>query len=251
MMALTFDLLGEKIHGLILERLDNIRYLVPTLLAHRSLNVAFQKRKEGIALEIIQRQINPTFLRYAIANLHAIRFEHLRRDYRGVALLVRTLCFEPKLYSFGALIHGERTLCFEPKLYSFGPLIRVPINDLIRVGHIHELIEGFARHYAESTARHISRHIPPPISRETYSFDVSENEHTRFCCAFYRLELYFNLCRGDQVNGEGAAGSRSAAFFSHHAPWEVEQMFGAYHYMVRKYMSSGMFHRHYGLCNEE
>ena len=149
-----------------------MRFLLPSFLACRHLYSGFTEHP-GVAADIIERQVTPALVPYAVATLEASRLKPGSPASRTAArgLLERLYTQPSKL--------AERVRS-------------MPVPALIRMGHTHEVIESLVSEFASSAWRRLSH---DPGSRVSGDFSLSPTEYFRICRAFYRLELYFSLFR--------------------------------------------------------
>ncbi|KAI0547862.1 hypothetical protein F4679DRAFT_586148 [Xylaria curta] len=187
-----------------LKNINNISQLLPTLLAHRCFLDAFTSCP-GIAETIIQRQIHPQLLPLAIANIEASHKTYTHRDIDEVKRLYLDVLEKPRR--------------FTDRIDTSNLTNPIPTSDLIQMGRIHGAIGDIVSSFMRDAMRLIiERMMPDKI------FQQSESEWLRFHRAFYRLELFFKLCRGDYALDRLFLGSRSCFFLLLHPPWELGQM---------------------------
>ncbi|KAI0799455.1 hypothetical protein GGR55DRAFT_482218 [Xylaria sp. FL0064] len=109
------------------------------------------------------------------------------------------------------------------------------MKGLIWIAFFHDLIEGFVDRYVNEAITEMAR-----FGSEPHEWKLSDAEHVRFFSAFYRLELFFQLCAGDGDCSVNFQSSRACQVLRQHPPWERQQMRGVYHYLLKI---------HYGLRN--
>jgi hypothetical protein len=78
----------------------------------------------------------------------------------------------------------------------------------------HDAIHALATDFAASAWTRISSSPSAPKSMA-----LSPTEYFRFCCAFYRVELFCTLFRSGAFEDD-----MNPWFFSRHAPWGNEQL---------------------------
>lgn len=180
----------------ILRELNDVRFLLPSLLSCRHVYSCF-KENPGVAAEILQRQIPPAIIPYSVAVLEASRLSP--RDETLVHELLETLYTQPSKFT-------ER-------------LRTMPVPLLTRMGHIHRVIHDLATDFASSAWTLLSK---DQGSKVAGSLILSLSESHRFCRAFYWVELYFCLfrCR----NSSAHVPFHEHRFFSNQPPWEKEQL---------------------------
>ncbi|KAJ2974228.1 hypothetical protein NUW58_g8726 [Xylaria curta] len=176
--------------------------LVHVLMVGRRFMKVFDS-KPGIAEKVIQNQIHPLLLPLAVANMEASRKEYTHQDLDEVKKLYLDVLYNPS--------HFTDRLKGRPNWEH-----RFPIKDLIRMGRVYTLIKRLTRKFSSAAWSHLSPSGEPA--------KLSEAEEVRFYRAFYRLELFSKLCRGDSVIGDSFLHTRSCFFLLMHAPWERGQM---------------------------
>ncbi|EPE32081.1 hypothetical protein GLAREA_12163 [Glarea lozoyensis ATCC 20868] len=183
----------------ILRNLDNVRDLLPCLLTCQHVHTTF-KEYPMLKEDIFRRQVIPTLLPYSIA---LVKASHLPVPHTSSSIqaLLATLYDEP-----GQLVTLLNTM---------------PLSDFSQMGHIHDVIESLAISFANDSWA-LQRHDDPSLPDDLV---LSEKEHFRFCRAFYRAQLFFNLFPGTEDEPYDTAESRDVVWFlSMHAPWENEQL---------------------------
>ncbi|KAI1739117.1 hypothetical protein F4680DRAFT_449223 [Xylaria scruposa] len=209
-MTLSIIQMPRNILVEILKNINNISQLLPTLLAHRCFLDAFTSCP-GIAETIIRRQIHPQLLPLAIANIEASHKTYTHRDIDEVKRLYLDVFEKP-----------ER---FTDRIDASNLTNPMPTSDLIQMGRIYGAIGDIVARFIRDAVKLITRMGPGRIFRQ------SESESLRFYRAFYRLELFFNLCRGDDALDRLFLRSRSCFFLLLHPPWELGQMLCVYTYL--------------------
>lgn len=201
----------------VLRDLGNIRFLLPSLLACRHLYSSFAEHP-GVAADIIERQVTPDLVPYAVTTSEASR---LRPGSKAAAReLLETLYMQPS-----KLADRVRSM---------------PIPALTRMGHTNEVIQSLAVQFASGAWRRLSH---DPGSRVSGDLSLSSTEYFRFCRAFYRIELYFSLFRKNTPSDDDAVLDENDKewFLSKHPPWENEQL-GCAHDFLELGLSEGQFH---------
>ncbi|KAI1752127.1 hypothetical protein F4782DRAFT_502084 [Xylaria castorea] len=139
---------------------------------------------------------------------------------------------------------------FTDRLEVPNPTNPIPTSDLIQMGRIHDVIGRIKTMYILEAWRGIERARPGDRTLQ-----VSETESLRFYRAFYRLDLFFKLCRGDGAPGPLFLRSRSCFFLLLHPPWELGQMACAYRHLERCFVMragvKGLQPHEIGLSNED
>jgi hypothetical protein len=211
-MPLITSLPCEVIAG-VLRNLDNVSYLLPSILTCRHFYSSF-KENPGLELDILRRQVTPALLPYSIAVMEASQLPRPRTA-ASIQSLLDTLYNEPAL-----LVSRAR---------------KMPLDTVLKMGRTHDIIESLAVGFA-SDAWTLLGQKEPGLSG---SLVLSSTEFFRFCRAFYRVELYFSLFRGDQdqMNGDFEDG-QTQWFFSKHPPWVNEQL-ACVHDFLEKKVSEG------------
>ncbi|KAI0436387.1 hypothetical protein F4803DRAFT_542416, partial [Xylaria telfairii] len=205
-------------HMIILQNFPNIRSLVDALNANISLRHAFDSCP-GIAEIAIRRQIDPKLLPLAIANIEASHKTYTHSDIQEVKNLYLDVFENPRRFTDRLQISNNTN--------------PIPMNDLIRMGEIHDNIGRVMRRYMEHAWEVI---LKKKNRTDRGPFEMSSTEELRAYRAFYRLELFFKLCRGDRRPGPKFLHSRSCFFLLLHPPWELGQMACAYRCLERHYM---------------
>jgi hypothetical protein len=184
-----------EIVGAILKSLDHLRFLPPALLACRHFYASF-KETHGVEASILQHEIPPDLLPFAVAVAEASRL-----PLPLVASSVIPLVDEP--YSQPAQLTAR--------------VPTLPASLVQKISRIHDVIHAFATDFANSAWHR--------ISPETSVIDLSPSEYFRFCHAFYRIELIYTLQR------HTPPVETYHWFFFKHASWENEQLGCAYEYL--------------------
>ncbi|KAI0452824.1 hypothetical protein F5B21DRAFT_319451 [Xylaria acuta] len=218
-MAPSILQLPDTILVNILKRVDTVHCLSRALLAHKCFSNA-NASCPGIAETIIQRRIHPQLLPLAIANIEASHKTYTRRDLDAVKDLYMGVFENPRR--------------FTDRLKAPNSTNPIPISDLIQIERIDDVIGRIATEYTSEAWRGIMR-----VRRENKPLTVSETERLRFYRAFYRLKLFFKLCRGDGASDLGFLRSRSFFLLLLHPPWELGQMACVYRRVQRCFVECG------------
>ncbi|KAI0186324.1 hypothetical protein EV127DRAFT_174066 [Xylaria flabelliformis] len=220
-MTLSIIQLPRTILVIILKSLRNISQLLPTILAHRCFLDAFTSCP-GIAETIIQQQIHPQLQPLAIAHIEASHKTYTRRDTDEVKRLYSDVFEKP-----------ER---FTDRINTSNLTNPLPTRDLIQMGRIYDVIADNIGVGLVQCAMELIIH-----SRPGKIFEQSESEWLRCFRAFYRLELFFKLCRGDGRPGPSFLRSRSCFFLLLHPPWELGQMACVHRFIGWTFSMMGKF----------
>lgn len=183
----------------ILRELDNLSSLLSSLLSCRYVYESF-KESPGLIAEIVERQITPALAPYAVATEEAERL----KPHTGTAIcrMVKTL--------------HERPSDLANRL----PTMAIPT--LVALGRKHDLIHGLVAEFSGAAWARLTNDDKFTASGR---LSLSPAEYTRFCRAFYRFELFFNLFRRPySASLENLHENTSEWFFSKHTPWENEQI---------------------------
>ncbi|KAH6856899.1 hypothetical protein B0I37DRAFT_86259 [Chaetomium sp. MPI-CAGE-AT-0009] len=187
--------LSCEVMAAILRNLDNLRSLAPALLTSRHFHTSFH----GIQPTILHNQITPTLLPFSVALLDASGWPRPHTD-SSVQRLLDTLYNEPTQLS--------------------ARVSSIPVGNLWQMARTHELIRKFSATFAKEAWGHLS-----PGNRDDDSIALSPAEDSRFCRAFYRLELFFQLFRSKTGSvDEDLEEKAKSLFLSRHPPWENEQI---------------------------
>lgn len=190
----------------VLRKLGNIRFLPTALVTCRHFyNSAIEH--PGIAQDIIRGQITPALLPYSVALLESSRL--------------------PKPLTSSSINEMLDTLYNEPVQLE-ARLKKMPQRDLVRLGHLHDVINGFTTDF--------TRHAWSLLSQS--DLVLSSTEHFRVCRAFYRYELLCNLFRSTSETSE--EGFERRLFLGRHAPWENEQI-GCVHDFLEQRLTKATF----------
>ncbi|KAI1114955.1 hypothetical protein F5Y14DRAFT_461052 [Nemania sp. NC0429] len=204
------DSLPLELAAIILRNLDDICDLTPTLLSHMRFYRAFYEYWPRTRIDriIILKQIDPGLLPVAIANVEASHRTYTDSDdhVREVKGIYDTIFVEPQelidhLKDVGAM----------------------PTRDLIQMGRIHNYIGHFVQDYSSTAWQKLTWAQRPVI--------LSAAETLRFYRAFYHLELFFKLCKGDVPTRQSFAETRASHALLHYPPWEWEQLSCAYRHL--------------------
>ena len=183
----------------ILRELDNLSSLLSSLLSCRYVYESFKESRRLIA-DIVERQITPALVPYAVATDEAERL----KPHTGTTIckMVETL-------------HKRPT-----DLANRLPTMTIPM--LVALGRKHDLIHSLVAEFSGAAWARLTNDDKFTASG---TLSLSPAEYTRFCRAFYRFELFFNLFRRPDSRGpQNLDENTSEWFFSKHTPWENEQI---------------------------
>jgi hypothetical protein len=111
-------------------------------------------------------------------------------------------------------------------------LTSIPIQTFLEMARLHDVIGIFAMDFATDAWTLLGEHDcrdrgqDDPASSTTEQLTLSHAEHFRFCRAFYEVELYLRLARGDETTCIDGLfkESRNEWFFMKYPPWRNEQL---------------------------
>ncbi|KAI0531910.1 hypothetical protein GGR58DRAFT_208264 [Xylaria digitata] len=191
----------------VFKQLDNIKFLPPCLLTCRHFYYSYTEIPRS-GIEILGRQVGPALLPYSIATEEAS--QSLPACLSTTELIV-------------ALQNKSDTLIDRLRDY--------PLIALVRLGHMHDLVEKYAKLYASEASGYINKPSLQPHGRipSDDAPPLSSTEQLRFYRAFYRFELYTRLLRGNNAQ----LGQEIDMFFSGHCPYENEQLACVYDFLGR------------------
>ncbi|KIH94844.1 hypothetical protein SPBR_03847 [Sporothrix brasiliensis 5110] len=196
-----------EIINAVLRHVGSLQNLSSALLTCRHVYSSFQENPH-VAVDILQRQIAPELLPYAVSVMEASRLGP-RTDPTVQALLDK-LNRELHTASQEAQELQRRALASQ--------LATMPFPLLSQMSHIHDVIHSFVTAFSASAWTLLSSRIVPAHSGEGVS--LSPKEYIRFCRAFYRMELYFRLFpHSDSLDEETSSG---APFLRMFPAWENE-----------------------------
>lgn len=197
----------------ILRSFDDISFLPPTLLTCRQFYAAF-KEYPNILIEIMRQQVTSDLLPYSVAVVEASRLPHPRTSV-GIQTLLDTLYDDP-----AQLV---------------ARLQMMTLSDMLRMGRTHDVIHDLATDFA-ADAWDLLSHGDSGVSGKLV---LSPKEYFRFCRAFYRVELFCTLFRGEGIARPTAVDkSEIRGYLSRHPPWENEQIC-CVHDFLEKRLSTG------------
>ncbi|EFX06624.1 hypothetical protein CMQ_6945 [Grosmannia clavigera kw1407] len=198
-----------EIVNAVLQHVGSLQNLSSALLTCHHVHTSFQENPH-VAADILQRQIAPELLPYAIAVMEGSRLGP--RTAPKVQTLLNKLNGELYTESQEAQEFQIRTLASQ--------LATMPFPLLSQMSHTHDVIHSFVMGFSTSAWTHLSSRISPAQSGESVS--LSSKEYIRFCRAFYRMELYFRYFpRSDSPDEETSCG---ASFLRTFPAWENEQI---------------------------
>lgn len=198
----------------ILRRLDDFETLTSALLTCHHIYSSFMQIP-GTELAILRRKIAPELLPYAVASLEASRLEPSPGDESSIRSLLDLLYDEPsQLVATTASMHLELLRSMSRK---------------------HDWVTTLALSYAAGAKIHLSSDIT--TSPET--IDLSPSEYSRFCRAFYRVDLFYVLF-GAVGNFNGLSGTGNL-LFHRHPPWENEQLGCVHDFVEAKFLEGKLF----------
>lgn len=211
-MVLITDLPCELVAS-ILGSLDDIRSLSSALLASRHIYDSF-KAIPGIEASIIQRQVTPNLVPYAVAVLEASHLPRSRHLITGVVSADRK-----------AVDRLLDELNDQPAELS-ARLSSMPRSQLRRISDMHDLIHALSLSFADEAWGRI---CGGSSDEAVTGVVLSADEYSRFCRSFYRAELFYSLFRfdggnADIINPLGFEEIMSLKFFGPSPPWENEQL---------------------------
>ncbi|KAI1107471.1 hypothetical protein F4804DRAFT_297123 [Jackrogersella minutella] len=201
----------------ILQNLDNVQSLVPALLSCRHVYSSFNESPQMIRLQILQRQISPALLPYSMAIVKA-SCQLSEPDEASIKDLLDTLYDEPS-----RLLSQLQTL---------------PAGLVSRMGRMHDLVESFVNDFAVDAWDSLTRDNPclPPDAMGRLS--LWPTEHSRFCCAFYRFELFVTLARSNKAKFSTYPYRRH--FSSRLASWEIEQILCVHNFLEKRFLQASV-----------
>lgn len=194
----------------ILRSLDDLRSLTSALMSCRHIYTSF-KQSHGIKSSVILRQITLELLPYSVSVIEAARLSH-PRDPDSVRELLDALYSEPREFT--------------------ARLSSLPISLLHQMSHTQEVIQSLATGFASEAWTRLYQNDSNSAST---AVTLSPEENVRFCRAFYRVELFYSLFRGnaDDVTSPFEE-TMNDWFFSQHPPWENEQLGCAHDFLEAK-----------------
>lgn len=213
-MPIVTDLPCEVIAG-VLRGLDDVRFLLPTILACRHLYASY-KEYPSVAFDILCRQIGPALLPYSIATFEASRLPKPHTP-SSVQQLLDALYNDP-----GSLVCRLRGR---------------PLSVLGEVAQTHETIEKHASASALDSwllAAAYSERLRPRCITLPANSALSTAELLRFRRAFYRVKLFVRLFHRDQDRENTALEVQKIEFMSRYSPWAIEQFGCVYYYIEQK-----------------
>lgn len=200
--------LPPEVLAIVLRNLDDAGDLIPIFLAHSCFSRAFYEYYPNTRIDkiILRRQIDPRLLPLAIANVEASHRTYPDRDILDVREAYVDIMFTPSTF-----------------IERFNKPDVIPTSDMIRMGRIHNCIGTAVQGYSSAAWRE--------ITGSGAAVKLSDSETLRFYRAFYHLELFFSLCKGEIGMWDSYPQTRSAAAFSMYPPWEWEQLSCVYRYL--------------------
>ncbi|KAI8947202.1 hypothetical protein F4801DRAFT_605672 [Xylaria longipes] len=180
-MPLSITQLPNTVLVDVLKQVNNIYDLSHALLAHKCFKNAFNSYP-GIAEALIPRHIHPQLLPLAIANIEASHTTYTPSDIDTVKDLYWDVFENPTRFTDRLKVPNTTN--------------PIPIKDLIQMVRINDVIGQIARKYILEAWEGIMR-----AKAENEPSWLTRTEWLRLHRAFYRLELFFKLCRGDGANG--------------------------------------------------
>lgn len=194
----------------VMRELGNIRFLLPCLLTCRYFYSCF-KADLHLAADILEQQLTPALVPYAIAVLEASQLNP--RTGPLVLELLKTFIKEPS------------------KLRSQFRTLPVPL--LVKMGKLHDPIQSLATQFADHAWAHI---INDQGSQTDRNICLSPTENYRFCRAFYKFELFCNLFRSTMPTGFVSVSDEERRwFFAQYGPWENEQLASVHDFLELKF----------------
>lgn len=195
---------------LFLRNLDKLRPLSPALLTCRHFYTSFKQYRE-VEPAVLRNQITPALLPYSAALLDVSRWPcpPARSSVKG---LLDTLYNEPAQLTARAS--------------------SLPVRTLWQMVRVHELVRKFSTMFARETW---SRLLPGDRDNDGI-VALTPAEDSRFCRAFYRLELFYQLFRDKSCGLNDDFVERAQSWFlSRHPPWENEQIGCAHEFLEAKF----------------
>ncbi|KAI1118976.1 hypothetical protein F5Y14DRAFT_186291 [Nemania sp. NC0429] len=234
-MPVITDLPCELI-ALILRNLDHLRFLPPALVACRYFYTSFKQYRD-IEAAILCRHITPALVPHSIA-----------------ALEVYALPYPYDKGSVRDLLRGVHY--FPSRLVARLPTM--PRDRLRTLARTHDVVHGLATDFAASALASVARNPGSDLSSSSNSSDISlsPTEYYRFCRAFYRLDLFYRLCRddfwGDVPDARDVLDTQiyiGCWILSMYSPWEIEQIISVHEFLTKRLSETGRdaFARHRGI----
>ncbi|KAI0156474.1 hypothetical protein GGR57DRAFT_501529 [Xylariaceae sp. FL1272] len=209
-MAGIKDLPCELIVMILLE-LDNIRALLPAILASRQFYGAY-KTVPRLAFGIMQRQIGLDLLPYSIA-LSKANYCSLPTEEESPAIVADLL---------DTLLNEPKTLICNARGY--------PLGRLMEMGQMHDLVKNFANRFSSDAWSLMHR-------GQMDHLVLSLTEQHRFYEAFYRAELFLTV-RRRAMELSWDYGHLVDTFFPRFPPWVLEQLACVCEYYERRLRES-------------
>ncbi|KAH9986481.1 hypothetical protein F4779DRAFT_611798 [Xylariaceae sp. FL0662B] len=199
----------------VLRSLGNIRFLPSSILTCRHFYISF-KEHPSIMYDLIQHQIGPQLLPYAVAILEASRIPSPPTD-TSIQALLDALFNEPA------------------KLLA--SLHLMPLSTLLKIGYTHDVIENLSADFSLDAWNLLSQDNPKIAT----NLVLSPAEYFRFQRAFYRIELFLRLFGSKQgKSSEISPQNGYNKLLSQHSPWENEQL-GCVHDYLEKRISKATY----------
>ena len=198
-----------EIINAMLQHVGSLQNLTSALLTCCHVYTSFQEIPH-VAVDILQRQITPELLPYAVVVMEASRLGP------RTALKIQTL-----LNMLNSELHTESQEAQELQIRTLvSQLVTIPLPLLSQMSHTHDVIHIFVTAFSTGAWTHLSSRILPAQSGESVS--LSPKEYIRFCRAFCRMELYFRLFpRSDSPDEETSGGTPFLRMFP---AWENEKI---------------------------
>ncbi|EPE32077.1 hypothetical protein GLAREA_12159 [Glarea lozoyensis ATCC 20868] len=200
----------------VLQKLDNVHSLLSSLLTCRAFYSSFQEYPSLIRAEVFRRQLTPALIPYSVAVMEASRIPRPHSD-ASIQALLATLYDEPEELTAPARFN------------------QIPEPYLLEMIRTQVIIERFVNDYATEAWSLLEKEDPNLPSNVM----LSEAEHTRFCRAFYRLELFSTLFPSS-INGADSYRKGTNWFMSRYSPWESEQITSIYYFLKEKVIEASV-----------
>ncbi|KAJ3577903.1 hypothetical protein NPX13_g2663 [Xylaria arbuscula] len=112
----------------------------------------------------------------------------------------------------------------------------IPLTGLIEMEVTHHLVKDFADAFASDAWSLLLSHSPFQGQGRSDSFVLSPMEQFRFYRAFYRVELFLRLFRGDSTQlWSFLEDEQVGIFLSRHPPWVNEQLGCVHDYIEKRF----------------
>lgn len=190
-----------EIINAVLRHVGSLQNLSSALLSCRHVHTSFFENPH-VAVDILQRQIDPALLPYAVAVMEASRLDP------RTAPAIQAL-----LHKLNGELHTESQE--SPTRTLVSQLATLPFPLLSQMSHTHDGIHSLVTTFSSSAGTHLS-------PQQGDSVSLSPKEYVRFCRAFYRMKSYFRLFRRPNTTVDEDRGGPS--FLRTLPAWENEQI---------------------------